>query len=87
MGKVVDMSGFDSLFDNLEEYVNKQGCTLGDDADRLQKLLFSIQYCYIHGVLTDTQRDSACKKFTKQFQKSLRETEEESEVNEQRNFI
>lgn len=73
MSKVVDMSKFDSLFDNLEEYVNKQGCTLGDDAERLQNLLHSIQYCYIHGVLTDSQRDSAYKKFTKQFQNVLRE--------------
>ena len=52
MGKVVDMSNFDPLLDNLEKYVNKQGCTLGKDAERLQKLLHSIQYCYIHGVLT-----------------------------------
>lgn len=35
MSKIVDMGKFDSLFDNLEEYVNKQGCTLGDDAERL----------------------------------------------------
>ena len=48
MGKVVDMSNFDPLFDNLERYVNKQGCTLGKDAGRLQELLHSIQYCYIH---------------------------------------
>lgn len=73
MSKVVDMSKFDSLFDNLEEYVNKQGCTLGDDAERLQNLLHSIQYCHIHGVLTDSQRDSAYKKLTKQFQNALRE--------------
>ena len=52
MGKVVDMSNFDPLFDNLEKYVNEQGCTLGKDAERLQELLHSIQYCYIHGVLT-----------------------------------
>ena len=52
MSKVVDMSNFDPLFDNLEKYVNEQGCTLGKDAERLQELLHSIQYCYIHGVLT-----------------------------------
>ena len=34
MSKVVDMSNFDPLFDNLEKYVNKQGCTLGKDAER-----------------------------------------------------
>ena len=38
MAKTVNMSGFDPLFDNLEEFVNKQGCTLGKDAERLQKL-------------------------------------------------
>ena len=32
MGKIVDMKDYDPLFDNIEEYLNKQGCTLGDDA-------------------------------------------------------
>ena len=73
MRKVVDMSKFEPLFDNLEDYVNKQGCTLGNDAERLQDLLHSIQYCYIHGVLTDSQRDLAYKKFTKQFREALKE--------------
>lgn len=73
MAKQVDMSKFDSLTDNLEDYVNKQGCTLGKDAKRLQKLMFSIQYCYMHGVLTDSQVKQANEKFTKQFQKSLYE--------------
>ena len=73
MGKLVDMSKYDVLFDNLEEYVNKQGCTLGKDADRLQKLMYSIQYCYLHGVLTDSQVQQANEKFTKQFQKALYE--------------
>ena len=71
MVKIVDMSGFDPLLDNLEKYVNKQGCTLGDKAKPLQKLLHCIQYCYVHGVLTDSQRDSAYKKFRKQFQDAL----------------
>lgn len=35
MSKLVDMSKYDVLFDNLEEYVNEQGCTLGEGADRL----------------------------------------------------
>lgn len=44
MGKVVDMSNFDPLLDNLEKYVNKQGCTLGKDAERLKNyyIQFSI---------------------------------------------
>ena len=73
MSKVVDMSNFDPFFDDLEKYVNKQGCTLGNDAERLQKLLDSIKYCYIHGVLTESQHESACKKFRKQFQEALYE--------------
>ena len=73
MSKLVDMSKYDVLFDNLEEYVNEQGSTLGEDADRLQKLMYSIQYCYLHGVLTDSQVRQANEKFTKQFQKALYE--------------
>ncbi len=77
MSKTVDMSRFDELTDNLEEFVNKQGCTLGKDAERLQQLMFCISYCYIHGVVTDSQRDMMYKKFTKQFQKALYEIESE----------
>ena len=73
MGKIVDMKDYDPLFDNIEEYLNKQGCTLGDDAKRLQDLIYSIQYCYIHGVITESQCEQACKKFRKQFDKALRE--------------
>ena len=73
LAKIIDMSGFDPLLDNLEKYVNKQGCTLGDKAKSLQKLLHCIQYCYVHGVLTESQRDSAYKKFKKQFQDALYE--------------
>lgn len=77
MGKTVNMSGFDELTDNLEEFVNKQGCTLGKDAERLQKLMFCISYCYIHGVVTDSQRDMMRRKFTKQFREALHEIESE----------
>lgn len=73
MAKYVDMSKFDELTDNLEEYVNKQGCTLGRDAERLQKLLYSITYCYLHGVVTDSQVKQMNEKFAKQFQKALYE--------------
>lgn len=73
MGKIVDMSNFDAMTDNMEEYLNAQGCSLGDDAERLQKLLFSIQYCYIHGVLTDSQCRQANQKFAKKFQAALHE--------------
>lgn len=71
MTKYVNMSGFDELTDNLEEFVNKQGCTLGKGAERLQKLLYSITYCYLHGVVTDSQVKQMNEKFKKQFQNAL----------------
>lgn len=71
MVKTIDMSKFDPLLDNLENYVNKQGYTLGDKAKSLQELLHCIQYCYVYGVLTESQRDFAYKKFRKQFQDAL----------------
>lgn len=33
MGKTINMGDFDPLLGNLEEYVNKQGCTLGKEAE------------------------------------------------------
>lgn len=71
MKEYVDMRGFDELSDNLEEWVNKQGFTLGNRADALQELMHCISYCYIHGVVTDSQRDQMNKKFVKQFQNAL----------------
>lgn len=71
ISKIVDISKFNYLTDNIEEYLNKQGCTLGDYAERLQKLMNSISYCYIHGVVTDKQREQMYRKFQKQFEKSL----------------
>lgn len=75
MAKYVDMSEFDGFTDNLEEYVNRQGCTLGEDTERLQKLFYSITYCYVHGVVTDSQVGQMNRKFKEQFQKALREME------------
>ena len=79
MSKFVDMSKFQPLTGNLEEYLNKQSCTLGKDAVRLQKLYFSIQYCYVHGVLTDSEMQKAWKRFHKRFKEALHEIEEEDE--------
>lgn len=42
MGKTINMGDFDPLLGNLEEYVNKQGCTLGKEAEILQELLHCI---------------------------------------------
>jgi hypothetical protein len=55
------MEDYDCLFDNIEKFVNKQGYTLGKDAERLQQLIYSIQYYYLHGIVTDNQ----CKQMNK----------------------
>lgn len=74
MSKIVDMSQYDEFEDyTLEEYVNKQGCTLGDKAEALEQLKFGITYCYIHGVLTDGQVRQANEKFARQFKEALHE--------------
>lgn len=76
MSKTVNMVGFNEITDNLEEFVNKQGFTLGKDAERLQQLIYCISYCYIQGVVTDSQRDMMSKKFIRQFQEALHELHE-----------
>ena len=76
MSKMLNMKGFDELTDNLEKFINKQGFTLGKDAERLQQLMFCIAYCYIHGVVTDSQREQMNKKFIKQFQNALSEIDD-----------
>lgn len=76
MGKKLNMQGFDEVTDNIEEFINKQGFTLGEQADRLQELMRSICYCYIHGVVTDSQAQQMNEKFMKQFKGALKEMEE-----------
>lgn len=71
--KEIDMSGFNSLYDNLEEYFNKKGYTLGTDADGLQELIHCIQYCNIYGVTTDEQLEEMKKKFRSFVSASLKE--------------
>ena len=73
MAKTVDMSRYDEFEETLEEYVNKQGCTLGNEAERLQELLHCMTYCYIHGVVTDSQAKQMNEKFIKKFKKALYE--------------
>ena len=73
--KTIDMNGFNSLFDNLEEYFNSKGYTLGTDADGLQELMHCIQYCNIYGVTTDEQLSDMKTKFRKFVSASLSKIE------------
>lgn len=68
----IDMSKFDSLCDELEQYVNKQGYTLGNNAELCQKVLDSINMLHIHNIATDNQSHTMMKKFIKLFHRTLR---------------
>jgi hypothetical protein len=59
-----------------EEQANDQGFTLGKERKRLEQLGFSLVYCWIHGVLTDSQYDMGLKKLQKQLVKALKPKEE-----------
>ena len=64
---------FGPLAEPLEDQANAQGLTLGEMADRLQKVLYGLQYSYVHDVLTYYQFCSATDKFyTKLLKPELR---------------
>lgn len=71
----IDMSGFDVLFDNLEQYVNEQGYTLGSKAELFQNLLYSLNMVRLHGIATDRQAQMMTKKFAKSFYQTLQKIE------------
>lgn len=61
-----------ALCDPYEKQANDQGFTLGDQRDLLERLGFSIVFCWIQGLLTDAQYDSALKKLQKKLVKALK---------------
>lgn len=61
-----------ALSDPYEKQANEQGFTLGKEKKRLEQLGFSLVYCRIHGVLTDSQYDMALKKLQKQLVKAIK---------------
>ena len=60
-----------ALCDPYEKQANDQGFTLGDKKELLEKLGYCIVFCWIQGVLTDAQYDSALKKLQKQLVKAV----------------
>lgn len=71
MNKYIDMSEFDIIFDDIEEFVNRQGFTLGSVAYGLQKLSDSIGFYWICGVATKNQTKQMYNKFVKQVVRAL----------------
>lgn len=59
--------------DTYEEQANKQGYTLGDKADFVQKVGFGIVAAHIHGCITDSEYDKILRRFqTKIISKNLK---------------
>lgn len=46
---------YGALAPELEKQLNEQGFTLGEKADLMEKLKYSLLMLHIHGVLTDSQ--------------------------------
>lgn len=63
---------YGALCDDLETQANKQGYTLGDEAEMLEKLRFSVNMVCIHGLVTDSQADGIYKKMNRKVLKSLK---------------
>ena len=61
-----------ALCDPYEQQANEQGYTLGEEKEFLEKLGFSIVFCWIHGLLTDSQYDAALKKLQKKLIKAIK---------------
>ena len=64
--------GYGALCDDLETQANKQGYTLGDKVEMLEKLRFSVNMVRIHALVTDSQADSIYKKLNRKVLKSLK---------------
>lgn len=67
-----------ALCDPYEHQANQQGFTLGEEKELLEKLGFSIVFCWIHGLLTDSQYDAALKKLQKKLVKAIKPLKEEN---------
>ncbi len=71
-----------ALRDPYEKQANVQGYTLGEEKERLEKLGFSIVYCWIHGILMDSQYSMALGKLQKQLIKALKPLPAESQTSD-----
>ena len=68
---------YGALSDSLETQANSQGYTLGKDEEKLQELYKSMIMCWVHGLCTESQKDSMMKKLHKKIMKSLKKIDKE----------
>ena len=75
--KVVEFRhGF--LSPSYEEQANEQGFTLGDQAEKFQKLGKYVLELSIFGIITDGETNKALQRLQKQFVKKLKPLEEDN---------
>ena len=54
-----------ALSDTYEKQANKQGFTLGDRAEWIQRVGFGLVCAHIHGCITDAEYDKILQRFMK----------------------
>ena len=65
------------LCDPLEKQANDQGFTLGDDKEYLEDLERCMLMCWLHGLITDSQKYAMMKKMQKKVVKALKPLKQE----------
>ena len=63
---------YGALF-KIEEQLNEQGFTLGENEETLEKAHFSINYLFIHRLLTDSEKNRCLDRLHKKVLKALKE--------------
>jgi hypothetical protein len=71
--------GYGALCDSLETQANKQGYTLGKNAEKLEKLREARLHLMFGNILTDSQLEQTAKKLQAQVVKSLKPINEKGE--------
>jgi len=61
------------MYESLEEQANKQGYTLGKEAEKLEKIRKAINMCMFH-VATESQTSTMTKKLHNKVVKALKPT-------------
>lgn len=61
-----------ALSDNYEKQANEQGYTLGEEAEKFNKIWYAYNMLRLHGYLTDSQADSVCKKIQKDLARNVK---------------
>jgi outer membrane lipopolysaccharide assembly protein LptE/RlpB len=65
---------YGALAKSIEEQLNEQGCTLGENQELINKLIHALTMCRFH-LLTDSQYNAGLKKLHKKVMDSIKPLE------------